>query len=231
MNTSVTTIPLQMPLGLGVVNCYLIQSDLGFILVDTGSSNQRSRLVGEMERCGCVSGKLALILITHGDFDHTGNAAYLREYFGAKIGMHPGDVGMAERGDMFWNRKKGNAVIRFLAPRLFRFGADNCFSPDLLVDESFDLAENGLNGRLLHLPGHSLGSIGLWLTGCESNGGNALLCGDLLENTKAPALNAIMDDLPAACATLEKLNRLEIESVYAGHGSAWKWSPIQIPVI
>jgi hydroxyacylglutathione hydrolase len=51
-----------------------------------------------------------LIVITHGDFDHIGNAAYLRQKFGAKIAMHADDVGMAERGDMFWNRKKGNRL-------------------------------------------------------------------------------------------------------------------------
>ena len=74
-----------------------------------------------------------MIVITHGDFDHIGNAAYLRQKFGAKIAMHADDVGMAERGDMFWNRKKGNRLLRSLAPSLFRFGAADRFQPDAIV--------------------------------------------------------------------------------------------------
>jgi hypothetical protein len=43
----------------------------------------------------------------NGDLDYAGNAAYLREEFGARIAMHHADSGMVERGDMFWNRNRG----------------------------------------------------------------------------------------------------------------------------
>ena len=37
---------------------------------------------------GCKLGSLKLIVLTHGDFDHTGNAAYLRHKYAIKIAMH-----------------------------------------------------------------------------------------------------------------------------------------------
>ncbi len=51
--------------------------------------------------------RLKLIVLTHGDFDHTGNAVYLRQRLGAPIAIHAGDAGMPERGDMFWKGKNG----------------------------------------------------------------------------------------------------------------------------
>jgi glyoxylase-like metal-dependent hydrolase (beta-lactamase superfamily II) len=45
-----------------------------------------------------------------------------------------------------------------------------------------------------------------------------LFIGDLLENTKQPALNSIMDDRAAAQASVEKLKALPVKIVYPGHG-------------
>ena len=75
----IVTISLSLPYRLGIVNCYLIKTDIGYILIDTGCSNKRTELEKELERAGCKPGNLELIVLTHGDFDHTGNANYLRE--------------------------------------------------------------------------------------------------------------------------------------------------------
>jgi hydroxyacylglutathione hydrolase len=209
---NVKTITLSLPFKLGSVNCYLVAATGGFVLIDTGSSNRRAELERELTSAGCQPGDLKLIVLTHGDFDHTGNAAYLREKFGAKIAMHWDDSGMVEQGDMFWNRSSGNAFLRPIAPLLFRFSKSNRFSPDFYVGAGNDLSEYGFDARVLSLPGHSLGSIGI----LAADG--RLFCGDLLENSKLPATNSIMDD-PAACeASLEKLQGFEIRAVYPGHG-------------
>ena len=101
MPQEIKTISLSLPYRLGSGNCYLVKTDTGYILIDTGSSNKRTDLERELEGAGCKPGYLKLIVLTHGDFDHTGNAAYLRQKFGTEIAMHYDDSGMAERGDMF----------------------------------------------------------------------------------------------------------------------------------
>jgi glyoxylase-like metal-dependent hydrolase (beta-lactamase superfamily II) len=119
---------------------------------------------------------------------------------------------MAERGDMFWNRKTSNALIRWMTPILYRFSKSNRFRPDLFFEEDDDLSEYGVDARIVHLPGHSLGSIGaLTATG-------DLLCGDLLEMTTKPTLSSIIDDPEAAHRSVERLRGLEIGIVYPGHG-------------
>lgn len=212
MPPEIKTIRLPLPYRLGSVNCYLIEIGTGFVLIDTGSSNRRAEIEKELESASCKPGDLKLVLLTHGDFDHSGNAAYLRKKFATKIAMHDDDSGMVERGDMFWNRKKGNSFIRMLTPVLIGFRKVDRFKPDLSIEDGTDLSEYGFDAKVISIPGHSRGSIGI-LTG-----GGDLFCGDLLDNTDKPALNSIMDDLTAAHASLEKLKRLEINTVYPGHG-------------
>jgi glyoxylase-like metal-dependent hydrolase (beta-lactamase superfamily II) len=212
MTQEIKTITLAMPLGLGSVNCYLINTGSGFVLIDTGASNKRTELERALESAGCRPGSLRLIVITHGDFDHTGSAAYLRQKFGAKIAMHRDDIGMAERGDMFWNRKSRNALVKLLAPVVVGFGKSNRFTPDLTLEDGDTLAEHGLDATVLSIAGHSKGSIGILMASGD------LFCGDLFENTDKPALSSIMDDPAAARASMEKLRGFAIRTVYPGHG-------------
>jgi hydroxyacylglutathione hydrolase len=212
MSQGIRAIRLLLPYRLGSVNSYLIETETGYVLIDTGASNQRTGLEKELESAGCKPGTLKLIVLTHGDFDHSGNAAYLRKQLGAPIAMHPDDSGMAERGDMFWNRKRANRLLRMLSPVLFRFGKSERFTPDVYVEDGTSLCEYGFDAQVLAIPGHSRGSIGILTAECD------LFCGDLLESSKEPVLNAIMDDLAAANASVEKLQGLEIRTVYPGHG-------------
>jgi hydroxyacylglutathione hydrolase len=212
MPHQVKTITLSLPYRLGSVNCYLVDTDAGFVLIDTGSSNKRAELVEELESAGCQPGDLDLIVLTHGDFDHTGNCAFLRDEFGTRAAMHRDDSGMVERGDMFSNRESGNPLLRLMVPILFRFAKSDRFKPDLYIEEGDDLSEYGFDARVLHLAGHSRGSIGILTADGD------LFCGDLLDNTDQPVLNSIMDDVATAKASVEKLRGLEIHTVYPGHG-------------
>ena len=212
MRQEIRTITLLLPFKLGSVNCYLIETDTGHFLIDTGGSNRRTGLERELESAGCKPGYLKLVVLTHGDFDHTGNAAYLRKKFCTRTAIHHDDSGMVERGDMFFNRKRPNVLIRRMIPILSGFGKSERFTPDLCVEDGDDLSEYGFDARVLHIPGHSKGSIGILTAGGD------LFCGDLLVNTDKPVLNALMDDPVAGNASVGRLKSLEIGTVYPGHG-------------
>ena len=129
--------------------------------------------------------------------------------------VHRDDAGMLERGDIFWNRKSGNFLIRAVASFLFRFGKSQRCRPDLYIDEGDDLSEYGFDARTLHIPGHSKGSIAM----LTADG--ALFCGDLLEYKGRPVLNNIIDDRGAAKASFERVKSLEADTVYTGHGQSF----------
>jgi len=206
----------QVALQNGSVNCYIVATGGGFFLIDTGGSNRREEVEWELEKAGCKAGDLKLIILTHGDFDHTGNAAYLRQKFGARVAMHRDDAGMLERGDIFWNRKSGNFLIRALASFLFRFGKSDRCSPDLYLEDGQDLSEYGFDARVFHIPGHSKGSMAVLTAEGALSPATCCLYKD------RPVLNAIIDDRTAAQASFERLKSLKAIIVYTGHGQAFQ---------
>jgi len=202
----------------GSVNCYLIKTGSGCMLIDTGCANSRARLERQILETGGEN--LKLVVLTHGDFDHTGNAAYLRQRFGARIAMHREDSGMVERGDIFAGRQKDKFFFRMLAPLLFRFGKSKRFKPDFYLEEGDDLAEYGFEARVVHIPGHSRGSIGVVTVGGE------LFSGDLLIKKNGPKRNKLIDDIEAAEASIKKLKWLGIKAVYPGHGKPFSMGDV-----
>lgn len=200
----------------GGVNCYLVKAGDGFVLIDTGLPTKRTALEKELDSAGCKPGSLKLIVLTHGDYDHAGNAAYLREKYGTKIAMHNSDSGRVERGDWNWNLKakpdKFSIIFRIVS-FFIRPGKFDTFKPDIYVEDGQGLSEYGFDAKVLHLPGHTKGSIGLLTASGD------LFCGDLMDNMFGkPGLQFFIDDLAAANASVEKLKKLNIKTVYAGHG-------------
>ena len=207
-------------------NCFLVKTATGFVLIDTGIAAKRTTVGQELARAGCVVGDLKLIILTHGDSDHADNAAFLRQKFGAPIAMHRDDAGMVERGDMSYNRKAKpdrikamGHVIMIVGKLVTRVKPSNFdgFSPDLYVEDGQSLTDYGFDARVLHLPGHSKGSVGVLTAGGE------LFCGDFIYNFFGP--NQVwVDDLAAADAGVERLKALNVHTVYPGHGKPFLWA-------
>lgn len=194
------------------VNCYLLKTDIGFVLIDTATASKRAAIEKALQSAGCKPGNLKLIILTHGDFDHCGNAAYLRHRFGTKVTMHEADSGMVERVNMFWNRKQPNFLVRILMGLFARLSDADRFKPDFYIKEGDNLAEYRFDAEVIEIPGHSKGCIGL----LTSDGD--LFCGDLLANRGKPDVWSIMDDRQAAQRSVKKLQGKIINTVYPGHG-------------
>ena len=201
------------------VNSYLLRTGSTYILIDSGFSSMRRYLEKEIEDTGCSPGNLSLIVLTHGDFDHSGNAAFLRRKFNTKIAMHPSDSGIVEHGDMFWGRKKVNFLIRLVTNTVLGLNKSDRFIPDFHIQEGYDFSAHGFQATALHLPGHSKGSMGI-LTG-----DGHLFCGDLFTNMGKPAPNSLVDNSGELHASVEKLKHFPVKTVYPGHGEPF---PIEL---
>jgi hydroxyacylglutathione hydrolase len=196
------------------VNCYLIKAKDGSVLIDTGYAKNRDIIDAALAKAGCDT--LNLILLTHGDFDHVGNCAYLRKKFGCEVAMHADDAGMVEKGDMFWNREMGRAkrAIGTLFTLIMRIRLDDedRFSPDIFLKDRQHLAEFGFDATAHHLPGHSKGSMG-FLTAHGD-----LFCGDVLTNVSKPKESDLLSNRDDYTKSLEKIRSLDVQTVYPGHG-------------
>lgn len=205
---------------LASVNSYLLRARAGFVLVDTCKPEKREELEARLRDAGCAPGDLRLIVLTHGDYDHAGNAAYLRRVFGVPVAMHAADAPRVEAGDwsLGMKPKPDKFPLLFRAMSLFvRPGAFETFTPDVLLEDEQSLAETGLDAQVLHLPGHTPGSIGV-LTGDGD-----LFCGDLMDSMLGgPSLEFFIDDMTAARASLARLRELRVGIVYPGHGKPFR---------
>jgi glyoxylase-like metal-dependent hydrolase (beta-lactamase superfamily II) len=194
-------------------NAYLLKTEAGYFLIDTGISKKRGQFERDLIEAGCGPGDLKLIIVTHSHLDHVGNAAYLANKYGAKVAMHRDDYGMVESGDMFVDTKGGAMIelVSFLM-KVLGLGDYERFTPDLYLEDGLSLSPQGLDATVIHFPGHSRGSIGVLTAGGD------LFCGDLLINTDKPARNTLIDDRAKYEASVERLRTLEVKTVYPGHG-------------
>lgn len=86
--------------------------------------------------------------------------------------------------------------------------------PDIIIDDSFDLSEYGIKGKVISTPGHTLGSVSVIL-----ENGDAIV-GDLLIgsfSSKKPSLPFWADDLEELKRSIGKLIKYAPKKVYIAH--------------
>jgi|WetSurMetagenome_2_1015567.scaffolds.fasta_scaffold04716_11 hydroxyacylglutathione hydrolase len=207
------------------VNSYLLAGDDGYVLVDTGKPEKREALDARLTSAGCGPGDLKLIVITHGDYDHAGNAAFLREKHGCTIAMHRSDAGRVMKADwrLGMKPKPDKFPLVFRVASLFiRPGWFETFRPNLYLEDEQKLGDFGVDATVLHLPGHTRGSIGVLTSAGD------LFCGDLMDSMMGrPSLQFFINDMKQARASLARLRELEIGTVYPGHGRPFTMAQVK----
>jgi hydroxyacylglutathione hydrolase len=215
-NEDITTIELTF------VNAFLIKVKEGFVLIDTGLAMHWEKLERELMSAGCLPDKLQIVIITHGDFDHAGNCAKLQETYKCKIAMHKDDSLMVENG-LFLKRKARTlsarvfSFIRILFRRKFTF---NKFKPDIYLTEGQNLNKYGFNATVVHIPGHTIGSIGIL-----TNDGN-FFAGDMFTNNRKPDIANYIENPLELENSIARLKMMNIKTIYPGHGKPFEMEQI-----
>jgi hydroxyacylglutathione hydrolase len=211
---------------LGFVNAYLLEAKGGFILVDTGMKSDLPNLRAALDAAGCGKSALKLIVLSHADPDHVGNAASLSLEFACPAAIHEADAPVLEGGPSPRRSGRGTAAKALMAiQRLASASRLKAFEPllgALRLEDGQDLSAYGLAARVLHLPGHTPGSIAIQLPDGD------LLCGDLFANYKRPALSPFVHDENAYRASLQRIKTQAAgwKTVHPGHGKAFPASLI-----
>jgi glyoxylase-like metal-dependent hydrolase (beta-lactamase superfamily II) len=199
------------PLRVGLSCAYLIRAGDTLTLVDAGSPRDGKKILRRVEE---FEGALRLIFITHAHFDHYGSAAFLREETGAQVAIHRADASAMARGETPLGSVRGRGrVAKVFLPLLERFADVPRIEADREFEDGDSLEEFGLNGEVIHLPGHTAGSSGLFL-----KPGSAFV-GDLLSTVGgAHAQRYYADDWDQVGESVERLKSLNPSWTYTGHG-------------
>jgi glyoxylase-like metal-dependent hydrolase (beta-lactamase superfamily II) len=215
------------------VNCYLCKASGSFILIDTGGhlifdkqyTDRRETLLSELERLGCKRENLKLIVLTHGDVDHVANAEYIKEKYLVKIAMHAEDIPLVENptiekmmGSFKFQSIVLKSLFRIMKKRIRKICSRTLndlkpFTPDITMNEGDSLEKYGFNAKILHIPGHTEGSIGILTDN------NDLIAGDIFAKIKKPTIAPNADNFKKLNHSVERLKGMNINTVYPGHGS------------
>jgi glyoxylase-like metal-dependent hydrolase (beta-lactamase superfamily II) len=209
-----------VPIDLGFVNAYLVKAKEGFVLVDTGMSGHKAKLEAALEAADCRKGDIKLLVITHADRDHAGNAAAISASYGAPIALHEGDRPALERGES--PKRSGRNAVAGILSSLMSLSRKPVPGPrpkvNVALRDGQSLSAYGVDAKVLHLPGHTPGSIALLL------GDGSLIAGDVFANYKKPAVSPFVWDFERYAESLERAKGLvsSIAMVYPGHGSPFE---------
>jgi len=132
----------SLEVGLLNTNCYLAKGREGELaIVDPGGDPERiARAAREL------GGPVVFILCTHGHLDHVEAAGEVREKVGGQIVLHRNDLVLWERID--------------LQAQLFQSPPPSPLpAPDRLVADGDRLEAGSLRFDVVHVPGHSQGSV------------------------------------------------------------------------
>jgi glyoxylase-like metal-dependent hydrolase (beta-lactamase superfamily II) len=205
--------------GIGNFNCYLIKTDEGFVLIDTGVSRLRGTLEELFETAGCAAGNLKLIILTNGTMDAMGNAAFVRQKYGSQIAMHSEDLKMVEDGEFPQRQFKSKfpeVVYKLLVRRIGKKMTASLtrFHPDLFVEDGFDLSEFGLPAHILHTPGFTPGSI------CILFDDGTLISGNTIINQgKSFTTPFVLTTYEALGKSIDRLKSMKLQTIYPGMGN------------
>ena len=118
-------------------NCFFIPTTSGGILIDAPE--------GALDWLEGRGTRVSTLLITHGHFDHVTDAAKIKAAHGCRVGYH----------------RDGSAMLT--EPGFFQrlgFPWDvECVEADFFIEETESLPVDGVDFKVLHVPGHCPGSL------------------------------------------------------------------------
>jgi glyoxylase-like metal-dependent hydrolase (beta-lactamase superfamily II) len=206
----------------GIANVHLIDDGRGVVIVDAGWQGSARRILSRVRMLGYAPRQVRLILLTHVHIDHAGSAGELRRQTGAPIAVHRGDARNALTGQHRIPTGRGWAGTgsKWLADRLNLTLAFDAFTPDVWLEEGQTLLDFGLEGYVIHTPGHTAGSVTLAL-----EYGIAII-GDALINMFKVGLPLYWEDPAAGRESAKKIQSLKPRVLYSGHGRVFSGSEL-----
>ena len=219
MNYRIRRVPVMR---FGMVNAYVIQSDVGAILVDTGIPGCEARFETQLKKMGLNFQDINLIVVTHGHFDHAGNADRLRKLCNAPVLIHQREAkfcaGEAEM-ELCPTGWVGKLLYASGAPQ----SPFSYFTPEIAIegDDQFDLRPYGVPGYVTPTPGHTPGSISVILEDGHAFVSDMVASGLGLGGIVPTGIakRPPFEEQPQQVATeLERLLGVGVQHFHLGHG-------------
>ncbi len=178
---------------------YLIDFGKEQVMIDSGAGGSAEQLERNILDLGLDPRGISTLILTHRHIDHIGGAPHFRKKFGCRILMHEDDAEAVEKGDRIQTVADWYQTAFPPTPVDIRLSGDG-----------ETLLFSGESLHLLHAPGHTPGSLSLYL----DRDGRRILFGQDIHGPFFPRLGA---DLAAWRQSMEKLLDLRADLLCEGH--------------
>ncbi|HAS28456.1 MAG TPA: hypothetical protein DCR59_04780 [Dehalococcoidia bacterium] len=196
--------------GTGVLstNIYLLL-DTKLTIINTGYKGRVSQICRVVKKLGYSLSDVENIILTHYHIDHTGNLLKLRQLTGANVIAHTDDAPYIE-GRLPHPCPKALRQFKFMKC----FWSPDPIDVDVKVEDGDILPVLG-GIKIIHTPGHTLGSISLYIPQED-----ALIIGDLVANTYKLSLPSgeFTVNISQEIRLIQKIADMEFNIVCFGHG-------------
>lgn len=196
--------------GVRGANAYLVIGEDETLAIDTGMPGNAKRIAAYVEGLGKNLSSIKFIILTHADIDHAGSAAELKRMTGARLAIHADDAPIL-RGKQSFKTIRG--PLGFIVKLAMSFIRYHPAEPDIILS-----ADSEIEGfRIIHVPGHTNGSI------CVYKPGKVIFAGDALRsdsrgNPKPPSRISSLNEAKAR-ASLTTIAALDFDTLLTGHGA------------
>ncbi|MFP4025506.1 MAG: MBL fold metallo-hydrolase [Thiohalospira sp.] len=203
----------------GMTNCYLIQKDGINILVDSGVEKSYRKLNKQIKIILGSDPMIHYHLLTHTHYDHAGNSNRIKKDFNAQLVVHANEAEWVKKG--FTRLPKGTSwLFKLISNSGNRFassiGKYQPALPDVIID-GFQLLDENKNLKIIHTPGHTIGSVSLIIDN------ELAIVGDTLFGIfKSKIFPPFADDVETLYKTWELLLSTKCRLFLPGHGKPVK---------
>ncbi len=194
--------------------CYLYRDADTYTLIDAGITGEATRILDHLEQVGGKPEQLKQIILTHSHDDHRGGHAELIERTEAQVLAHELDVPVIVGDEEFQLPDVPEEERKFMQMAIDETPAARPARVDRALRDG-DEIELGSGAIAIHVPGHTPGSLAIFLPKEK-----LLFAGDAAERDVEEnlALGMFNLDRPQAIESFRKLAALDFEIACIGHG-------------
>jgi len=192
---------------------YVLRGTQGDMLIDTGMEGCLDQIVSWIEENGFI---IQWVFLTHGHFDHSWNAAFFREKYGAKVLLHEKDKALLYESG-FVPLKASSEETEYATACANALASNHpvnfCKIDRYITDQdTLYLREIGFDADIVMLPGHTEGSMGILQ-------GRVLYCGDAVSAKGGDYFTAMFgEDVDSIYLSEKKIFDLNPLIIAPGHG-------------
>jgi glyoxylase-like metal-dependent hydrolase (beta-lactamase superfamily II) len=219
-------------IGNDIVAAHLLVADDGITLVDAALPGHYADLRRELAALGRPITDIRGIVLTHGDSDHIGFAERLRRELGIPVFVGAADVDRAKGAKppaTPTDAKRIGPMLGFLAHMVRKGGLRIPPLGEVRAVTDGDVLDLPGRPRIVAMPGHSPGSIGILAPSLRAVFvGDALTTRSVVTGVTGPRPAPFTDDQGTASASIDRLRDLDVEWIVPGHGAPWHGDPASL---